>query len=310
MSINIVDYPVKSVGKNVFAGKSPVQIKFKREDEPITGTGLGDDGNLLITLTADLTNSLNVGEYVYVNSEDYDTTAKVLEITSTTVLVEFQWLGLPTTGGYINYKQNYYLELDLIRPENEAAKILPFTLRDNGTPSGNIVIDLSVVNDLNELNYPDYKVFSEMEDSRVKFDIRYREEWRESSNSPYLRISDPIIIYPALKSGAIEDFSNEFDLPEYYKGYPNGAVFLHSDSAPLGAPLLIAYYDEKDINGDILKLNQKIGELAGLEVYGRLFAPLEDLPLLTDTKFITLKTESTNIPEFSPDDFTNDFKID
>jgi hypothetical protein len=308
MSIAVIDYPVKAVGQNVFGGNSPVEITFKREDVAVVDTEQGVDNTVIINLGSDITSSINVGESVYLSSESYDLTAVVLQTDSAFIRIATEWVE-NTDDGYLNYKQNYYTELDIIDPSNENIKILPFTLRDDGDEKGNIIIDLSIINDLNAIDFPDYSAVNEMADSRVQFDIRYREIWRESLATAYTRITDPIIIYPAKETGQIEAFSNGFDNPEYYKGYNNGAVFLHSDADPLGSVSIVFYYDEKDINKQTIKPNQKIGELAAQEVYGRLFAPLVDLVLLPETEFITLRSEAADIPEFSPTDFTSDFNI-
>lgn len=309
MSLVVSDYPVKNVGQNIFAGDSPVEVTFVREDLQIVSTEQGSDNTIIINVTTDLTSVLNAGEYVYLKSEVYDLSGEVLELTATGIRINKQWIGEDTAGGFINYKQNYYVELDIINPLNDLDKILPFTLRDDGDEKGNIKIDLSIINDLNSIDFPAFLEFYEMIESRVKFDIKYREIWRESPSTAYIRINDPIIIFPAKIDGGIEKFSNGFDLPEYYKGYPNGAVFLHSDSDPLASDDIVAYYDELDINKDTIKANQEVGTLAAREVYGRLFAPLVDLPLLENTEYLTLKTEAAAIPEFSPIDFTNDFNI-
>jgi hypothetical protein len=309
MSLSTVSYPVPSPGLNVFGGGAPVEIKFLRNDAPVVDTEAGDNNTVIVNLGGNITGSLNVGEYVYLNSGDvYDVAAEALEVENTYIRLDTQWIE-NTVDGYINYKQNYYVELDLINPDNENIKILPFTLRDDGDEAGNINIDLSIVNDLNAIEFPDYSAVNEMGESRVKFDIRKREIWRESQSTAYSRITDPIIIYPAKETGTIEAFTNGFSEPEYYVGYPNGAVYLHSDDDPAGDLLIIFYFSEQDINKQTIKSNSEIGQLDAQDVYGRLFIPLNNLTLLSNTEYITLYSESAAIPEFNPADFTSDFNI-
>lgn len=305
MSLSIIDYPVKSIGQNIFGGLSPIEIKFKREDLSVVDTELGVNGTLIINIGAGNISALNVGEYVYLKSENYDLSAEVLEITNDFIRVDYQWSN-STAGGYINYKQDYYIEIETINPENELIKILPFTLTDDGDNEGNITIDLSIINDLNKLELPSF-VIGEMTDSRVKFDIKYREIWRESTETAYLRVTDPIIIYPAKETGTIEDFTNGLDQPEYYVGYPNRALFLHSDSDPLGGELLAFYIDELDINKEAIKENSFIGSISAIDNYGRIIAPLVDLDLLDDTEYIDIKKEAENIPEYS-DEYNDEYQ--
>lgn len=308
MSISVESYPVSEAGQNLFPGKSPVEIKFKREDLEIVSTEQGASNTVIINVTTNLTSSLSAGEFIYLNSGDvYDVQAEVISVSATEIRIDTQWLGEGTTGGYINYKQNWYIELDIIDPDNDAIKIIPFTLRDDGDIEGNVTIDLSIINDLNDDSIPDFDSLAEMADSRVKFDIQYREVWRESTGA-YTRITNPIILYPAKDEGTIETFNNNFSEPEYYVGYPNGAIFLHSDGDPLGGDTLYFYYDEKNINKSIIASNRNLGNIENSK-YGRIFVPLWDLDLLQNTEFITLEKLAVSIPEFNPADFTSDFNI-
>lgn len=307
MSLTVTKYPVVNIGENLFAGGSPIIIEFERKDQSVTTTEQGASNTIKINIGVNLAASLNVNEYIYFNSGIYDLSAKVLEIGATYIRIATQWAG-NTTGGYINYKQNYYVELDIIDPTNENIKILPFTLKDDGDTRGLISINLAIINDLNDLEFPNFAAINEMTASRIKFDIKYRQIWRESLASVYTRISNPIIIYPAKENATIETFPNTMETLEYYLGYNNGAVFLHSDADPLGADNFVFYYDELDINKQVINENNLIGSISS-DKYGRIFVPLCNLTFLENTKYFSIKKEAATIPEFSPVDFTNDFNI-
>jgi len=307
--VTVESYPVLSLGQNVFPGNSPVEIGFKREDIVVVDTEQGIDNTVIINLGSDITGSLNVGEYVYLSSEIYETSSEVLETNAAYIRIDTQWLGAGSTGGYLNYKQNWNIELDLVNPLNDAIKVLPFTLRDNGDNAGNVLIDLSIVNDLANIQVPTFVAIAELTNQRTKFDIKWREIWRESLATVYTRITDPIIIITAKDQPTIEAFNNDFTEPEYYVGYKNGAVFIHSDVAPGFLTNVNFYYDELDINKAVIRANQLIGSVTSANVWGKIFVPLFDLPLLSDTYYIDLKTETALLPEFSATDFTNDFNI-
>ena len=307
MGLTVSSFPVKEAGKNIFAGEEEVNIVFKREDISVVSTEQGIDGTLLINLNGDVSNELNIGEWIYLKSELYDSTCQVLEIGTNQLRVDKQWVGNEEeSGGYVNYKQNYFVELDVTDSVNYLIKTIPFTLRDSGTPNGIIDIDLAIINDLNVLKFPMFNEIYEMQSSRIKFKVRYREVYRELTND-YAAIDDAIIIIPARKIGKIEGFNNNFDEPKYYSNYPNGATYLHSDSDPEANDNIIMYYDELDINKDTIKENTEMGRIGARTSYGNIFLPLITLRLLNNTEYISLDVKNTALQQFS-DEFSNEFK--
>ena len=305
--VTVISYPVPSPGQNVFAGNSPINIGFKREDLQILGTQQGINNTIIITVFINITAFINIGEYIHLKSGIYNVSAAVLEKSANQIRIDTQWLGSGTMGGYINYKQSWNIELDLVAPTNEAIKILPFTLRDNGDNEGNIVIDLSIVNDLAAISVPSFVSVAEMTAQRTKFDIKYREVYREATGV-YTRITNPIIVIPAKEMGIIDAFNNDLLEPEYYVGYPNGAVYIHSNTAPGFLTDVNFYFDEYDQNKQLIRKNQLIGSVVSAAVYGKIFVPL-DLSFMPLSEYFKLKPVSAALPQFSPTDFTNDFNI-
>jgi hypothetical protein len=309
MALTLTQNPVTTVAgivKNLFAGFLPVEFKFKREDLAVSAVGQGSNNKLLITTGVDLSNDLSIGDSAYIYSEGvnytYDASGEVLEITATTITIDVDFIE-NSTGGYINYKRNYFVEAELVNEDNPAVKVLPIKLRDDGTPSGNVTIDTSIANDKNELQF-EY-ILQTLEDARIKFRFQYREVW-EGSNESFTLVSDEIILYFATEQGEVESFIQELDEAFVYEGYPFGGVLLHSD-ANNGGDNLSLKYDELDINKQPVVANNVIGVLSS-DVFGQIFV---DLPKETtyneNTEYIELKAEIGDVAFFDPAFFDGNF---
>ena len=302
MSLSVTEYPVNIVGQNLLAGKYPIEIKFKREDIIINSIQVAPGETIQVNLNANIASFVNLNEYVYINSGDYDVFSKILEINASYLRLDTIYIGA-SSGGFMNYKQDYYIELDLVNIDNELIKILPFTLKDNGNPNGLFNINLAIVNDLNTIDMPTFDAITELTTGRVIFDVKYREIWRESLTTVYTRINNPIVVIQAKEVIENEAFTNGLENPEFYVGYPNGAVFSHTSSESL-----VFYFDQLDINKNLVSDNNIIGT-ADLGLVGKIFVPLIDFVFEPTTKYFTLKAEGSTIPEFAPLDFSKDFNI-
>jgi hypothetical protein len=308
MSVSVIDYPVKIAGQNIFPGNSPLEVTFKREDLQITSIEQGAGNTIVINVPIDVTSSLNVGEYIFLNSFTLNVTAEVLEISTTQIRINSQWL-FNNDDGYINYKQNYYLEIDTVSDVNVNIKILPFTLTDDGKANGEIIFDLSIINDLNPVNFPKFTGSTGLGgDTAIKFNIRYREQWRELNGGAYAFINNPMIITPAIILGEVEQFTNAFSEPQYYVGYPNGAVYLHSDSDPAGGEFYNFYYDELDLNKDSIRNNMPFGTFLSVN-YGKIFALMYNLDLLEGTEYVQIRAEVGTLPEYNPEEYSEEYNI-
>ena len=235
MSVVVESYPVETVSgiiENIIPGFEDVEIIFKREDLHITGIELGANNRIRVNISTDLTSYLRIGDFVYVGSTGvdgyiYDDNGEITQVTSTYIEIDIDYVS-SSTGGYINYLKNYYIEVDLIDVDNSAIKILPFTLRDDGNLNGQITINVGIANDKNEQIFETEN--TEIIESRLRFDVNYREVYEGQLNTSYTTIDNyPIILVYATEQMVIEKFENKFEYPEIYQGYNNGVIFMHSD---------------------------------------------------------------------------------
>ena len=302
MSLVLVDNPVITEGgivKNLFAGFLPVEFKFKREDLGITNVAQGPNNTVIVTTNIDLSSELSVGDSAYLFSEGstyvYDESGEVLTVTATTITINAQFVE-NTTSGYINYKQNYFVEAELVSVSNTDVRILPFSLKDDGDNAGNATIDVSIANDKNELEF-EY-VLDQLEDARLKFKVQYREVWEGSSES-FTLIDDEVILYFATDQPEIEQFLQELDEAFVYEGYPFGAILLHSDQNSDAGSIVIKY-DELDINQSVIVADNSIGVVPS-DDYGQIFANLDkDTSYDVDTEHVRFKAELTDVAFFDP----------
>jgi len=312
MSVAVTESPVITEGgivKNLFAGFLPVEYKFKREDLSITSVGLGVGSFVRITIGSDLTSILSIGDQVYLNAigttgYQYDETGTITAITANTIDAEINFVESSNTG-YINYLKNWHLECELIDPDNSSIKILPFSLIDDGDNAGNVTIDTSIANDLNIIFF-EY-ITQLLEESRVVFKVQYREVYEDSSTT-FTLIDQEIILYYGTEQAEYESLINELDEPKLWKGYPYGIILTHSKLNNDGSGLAISF-DELDINQSLLVADNAITTLNASE-QGLFFINLDkDFVYDSDTEYIEFVAEYSTLPDFSPDDFSSDFKI-
>lgn len=312
MSVVLTENPVVvdgGVTYNLFAGFEPVEFKFKREDAQIDGVGAGTDNKLLINTQTDLSAYLNIGDFVYIYSEGltytYDLSAKILEITATTITVDSDFIE-STVDGYINYLRNWRLEMQLVNVDNTAVKVLDYDLIDDGDNAGNVTISVSIANDLNEQVFE--FVTQEQTDARILFKAQYRESWDANSINSYTLIDSEIILVYATQQPEVETFLNELDEPKIWKGYPMGVQLAHSSQNNDGGSLGFTY-DELDLNQDILTTGTSLGTLDANKE-GFLFINIDkDTVYNNETEYIKINGSYAGLPDFNPAEFSSDFKI-
>lgn len=311
MSITLINNPVTTesgITYNLFAGFEEVNFGFKREDAQVNGVGLGIDNNLLIQTQSDLSNYLNEGDFVYIFStgltHTYDDVGEVIAITSSTITISVDFIE-NTTSGYINFYRNYFLECQLVNVNNSAVKILPLNLTDDGDNAGNIDIDVSIANDLNEQMLGEFSSGA-MQESRVVFKLQYREVWDENQESSYTLIDDEIILVYATEQMLVETFVNELDNPTFYRGYNYGVVLAHSKQNNEDTGIGVTY-DELDINKIIINSGNPLVTLDASQD-GFLFASInKNINLTNDTEYLQLNAEYRGLNFFDPAFFNNNF---
>lgn len=319
MSLTLTSYPVtvvQGVIDNIFAGFKPINIEFERQDISIVSIASAPDNKVQVNILGDITSELQNSDFIYIYSEGstytYDATAEVINVIynapNTEIDIDLDFIEI-STGGYSNYKQNYNIDMVLTNPNNFAINLLGFNLQQTGTNSGNIVFDVNLINDLNCQNFVTQLTGRELTEGRIKFNVKYREVWREDDTQLYTEIANPIIALFAAENNGIEDFNNVFPEPILYLGYPMGIGLIHSDSNFSGLSVKTSF-DELDINQNDITTNNDLKEF-DLGAYGILLSTTEDTSLILNenTKYVRLKTNLTGLTEYEPTEYSSEYKI-
>jgi hypothetical protein len=309
--ITLESYPVyteSGVVYDIFPGFKQIIVEFKREDVQISTVTAGSGGKILVTVPGDITGDLNENEDVYIYSEGinytYDDSGEATSISfsggSTTFEVDIDYIE-STTSGYCNYFQNYNVELQLVDPDNFNINLLGFTLQNDGTDSGIVKIDTSIINDTNTQEYLEES--GVVENGRVKYNIKYRESYRDNTGQTWIEVDNPIIAVFATENVTIEGFSSPFDVFKTWVGYPNNAGLFHSDANQSGKSVQIVF-DELDINQNVLTSDNQLKTFNSTD-YG-LFLVTDPYPSFTfdaDTNYALLKASYVDAGEFNASQF-------
>jgi len=319
MSLTLTSYPVtvvQGVINNIFAGFKPIEIEFERQDISIASIASAPDNKVQVNIASDITSELQVGDFIYIYSEGatytYNATAEVTNVLfnspNTEIDIDLDFIEV-STGGYSNYKQNYNVDMVLTNSDNFAINLLGFNLQQTGTNAGAIIFDVNLINDLNCQDFVDQLTGREITEGRIKFNVKYREVWREDDSQLYTEIDNPIIAIFATENNGIEEFNNVFPEPILYLGYPMGIGLIHSDRNFSGLSVKTSF-DELDINKNDITTDNDLKEF-DLGAYGILLSTTEDtaLTLDSDTKYIRLKTNLTGLTEYEPTEYSSEYKI-
>lgn len=310
MALTLIEYPVSVINgitNNVFAGFLQCEIKFKREDLQIESVVSGIDEKIEVIISTDLTSYLNIGDAIHLYAVGdsgyiYDDNGEIIDITSTSITVNIAFIEVASVG-YINYLKNYYVELRPVNSDNQNIKVLTFSLKDDGDTSGNIIIDVSIVNDKNKQIFKDGS--AELLESRIKFNVEYRQVYEGSSES-FVLIDDPIILVYATEQMQVEEFINDFEYPEIYKGYDSGVILCHSDSNNSIYSSIDLLYDELDLNFDNITTDNELSSFDANDI-GFLFSKIpKELTFNANTHYIKIKGEFAFLPDYDSNDYDND----
>lgn len=309
--LQLISNPVETISgvvQNIFAGFRPVIFEFKRQDIVVSNIGEGSSSTVLLTVNTDLSSVLSVGDSVYIYAEGltytYDSYAEVLEIGTNTVRINLDFIET-SPGGYMNYLKNWYLEAKLVRADNTNVSVIPFSLKQTGNGKGEIELDVSIANDKNDqvLDFQNGVI----EDSRIKFKVKYRQVYSGSSES-FTTIDNEVILVFATENPDYESFLQSLDEPKIYKGYPFLAIFSHSDENNDDTGISINY-DELDINEQELSTDNSLQNI-NAENYGFIGANLPASTSFTSgTEFIKFNADFETIADFDSNDFSDDFNI-
>lgn len=315
MSLTVETYPVYTDGIktiNIFSGFNPVNIVMSRQDLVIDTISQGANNTIDVNISTDITSELVAGDFIYIYSEGvdytYSLTAKVLSVSATVINLDSDYIE-SATGGYTNYKQNYTVEMKLVNPDNSDIDMLGFTLKQAGSAAGSITFDVSIINDLNSQNFTEQLTGREVTEGRIKFNVKYREIWREDATATFTLIDNPIIVAFSTRELIPEEFSNPFTEPPLYLGYPMGIGFIHTDANYPGEAIKFTF-DELDINKNAISTDKKLKQFE-IGDYGILTTTTEDNdePLSPNTKYLRLYAQNSNIPEYEPTEYSSEYNI-
>lgn len=312
MAVSLTKYPVVSDSgkiRNIFAGFSAVELEFKREDIAVIDTTQGLDNKLLITVLGDITSELNVGEWIYVYSPtnilNYDGSFQVADIvfsspnTEITVNTDFIEIG---TGGYLNYKQNWFLESKLVSSSRTDILKYPSLLQSDGSPEGIVFVNTSMMVDFlkNEILENSGEVVSGREDCRVM----WREVWREDETQAFNLVDEsPIVVVFAAENNDIDIFLNNFEQPNIWAGYPFYLNFIHSVENSPGRRI-VTTFDELDINQDNIITDNQLFSFEPVS-FGFLQSNLADKvkEIEDNTRYIRFNANTSSSPDYQTGEY-------
>jgi hypothetical protein len=294
---------------NIFPGFLPIEFSFKREDAQIASVGAGVDNKILITVAADLDTYLDAGDSIYLyavgSTYTYDLSAEILTISysfpNTSITIDAGYIEAATSG-YVNYFKNWYVEMQLVDEVNTDIDLLGYNLKDDGTPSGFVTMDVSIINDKNDQIWP--TASGVMEEGRTKFKVKYREVYDISSNSFTLIALEYIAIF-ATQEFTVDKILDPRVDPHIYYNYAFGGGVIHTDYNDPGKVIRVSF-DELDVNGEYISTGNVIKSFP-LGSYGFLFVNSDDYdnPLNDYTYYVDVDVDLVNISDYEPSEYDN-----
>ena len=321
MGLTLTSYPVtveSGTVLNLFPGFKPIPIEFERVDVALISLGQGIDNKIEIVVSGNVVIELNEGEWIYLfatgTTYDYNDSFQVISLVYgvgvTTILLDSDFIEL-SNSGYVNYKQNYFVEMALVRYNNENILQYKGLLTDSGTPSGSITIDASPLVD--GLRNEVLSTSGEVETSRERCKIKYREVWREQQSNSYVFASSEyqLIICYAADDFETEKFITEFDEPRMYAGYPFIMTFSKSLDNNLGKDITVNF-NELDINKDDITINNELKNYPQ-NIFGFCQANFNDNIVAIDdyTRYIEFELTTNDLFDYDSNDYdSNDYVTD
>lgn len=303
MSLTVVTNPVGADSSKFFAGFQPCEFVFKREDLAVTSVTSGT-GGAKVNHAGDLSSYLEAGDVIYLYSEGtnytYNGSFEILSITAGEITVDTPYIETGT-GGYINYFKNYYVELQCVNPDLSDVNLLPFSLQSDGDAAGNVIIDVSIINELNQQRGDIAEEF--LSDSVIEFEAKYRQVYSGSSESFTLIDGKLLIMLYAIDEPEENIILNQFDEPHLYLGY-DAAIVLALKERGASDTFELAY-NELDINKNNIG-SDTLGELAA-DIGSGFFSWLwpSNASVETQTKYIEFNFAVAGIYDFAEPDFAS-----
>jgi len=145
MSVVITERPRKPIkGGNLLSwvqANNPVIYKWQRQDSGFINSVSGPGITVKIFVTTDFSSTINVGDAIYVQSDDgtYASGGKVTAITATEIQTDIPFTS-NSGPGYFNYKRAWFLD---IRLRNRLTDdVIVDNIKVQSTPSGIVCADI------------------------------------------------------------------------------------------------------------------------------------------------------------------------
>lgn len=317
--LNLISYPTSIESgkiKNILSGFQNNFIEFKREDISINSIGAGLNNKISVTIeNIDLTSFLNVSEFVYIYAETlnffYDGSFEILDIeyinNDTIILLNTEFFEI-SMQGYINYKQNYFVEYKLVNVSNNNVLMYPYSLSEDGKSNGEIKLNINNAVDFLSSNINNISGY--IQNSSVKFKVMYREVYRENETENFTLINElPLIVIYSAENVNVEEITNKFNEPIIFEGYPFFLNFIHSDEN-YNLSNIDVLFNELDINKNELTTNNYITTF-NRDLFGVLQISFNDKTkaIENETEYIEFILNDVDLPDYSPTDYnSNDYK--
>ena len=299
MSLEIITNPAVNA-TNLKAGFEAIDFIMKREDLAIIDIEAGT-GGIKINHVGDLSSYLTAGDSVYVYAEGtnyvYDGIGKVVSVVSTELTLDIPFIEA-AAGGYINYFKSYYAEMQLVHPNNDDINLLPFTLQSDGDAAGNVIFDLSIINDLN--SQVDVIANSFLTESRKEFQIKYRQVYTGSSESFVLISNKNISVLYTVETPEQDEIINGFEVPKLYLGYDSALIVAHLDTIQ---DLVEVIYNVLDANNTVLD-DGTLGEISENGNNGLYMFKFDGDTVISETaKYLEFTALFTELGEYDATDY-------
>ena len=185
------------------------------------------------------------------------------------------------------------------------ALVVPFSLKDDGTASGEIKIDVSLPVD--KLRQRGEIEKAALTDSNIEFEVKYREVYDGSSNSFTLINNSLVVLVYATETPDTEEILNSFDMPKIYLGYPAGLAVAHNGGS-VGDNIEITY-DELD-NNQVTLNSDTLGTLDSGSNGFLMWKWDADTEVTSSTKYVDFNFSFEAGFDFRAVDFAHpDFKV-
>jgi hypothetical protein len=287
MAITQLDYPVTGTAgnySNLFPSQKPLNMNFNRQDGTILSLVSGVDNNVRLAINETFENVV-VGQTVVFSSDGYSLrSSQIVSIIDTsTIEVNVLFDSSDATNGFINYHENWFLEVRYVDPDStssnqSAIEILEDYSQIPSALNGLVVANIALPADMITGNFSLSGIQANL---FIEYKIQYRQSYKGQRTLAWV---SPTVDVPILLVHATVDLTVGFtDLnltKRYIKGYPLNYFVIYSDVNDAGSNQFKVTLNEYGIDKALIEANE-IDSITNLNgVYN----------LLVDTTTINVNT--------------------